>query len=123
MKTYKIIAKCDPYNSQFHYNGQSVVKYDGATPVAWVVADSLTLDEAKKVLEGYILEEQDVRFEDAESINALRDALVQDEISDEDLAEAFDWYSTPGYYLNNVLVFDPAKDMAYSCDTVTYFIE
>lgn len=36
---YMIIAKCDPYNSRFHYHGERVLKYDMTTPVVWVVND------------------------------------------------------------------------------------
>ena len=50
-KTYRIIAKCDPYNARKHYHGEKVLKRDGATPVAWLFNnhEHLTLKEANQV--------------------------------------------------------------------------
>ena len=49
-KNYRIIAKCDPYNAKKHYNGQTVVKYDGTTPISWVIMGELTEAQAKEEL-------------------------------------------------------------------------
>ncbi len=55
-KTYRIVAKCDPYNARRHHHGEEVVRYDGATPVEWVHDDrrSLTLKEANDHLFGML---------------------------------------------------------------------
>lgn len=54
-KTYRIIAKCDPYNARKHYHGEKVIRYDGATPVAWIHdnREGMTLKEANAVLLDY----------------------------------------------------------------------
>ena len=48
MEMYRIIARCDPYNARKHHHGEEVVERDGATPVAWVLEDGLSLDEANR---------------------------------------------------------------------------
>ena len=48
---YRIIEACNPYNARTHYRGEDVIEYDGATPVKWIVEDTLeTEDEAKAAL-------------------------------------------------------------------------
>lgn len=51
-KTYRIVAKCDPYNAKKHYHGEKVVRYDGATPVEWIHDnhEGMTLEAANAVL-------------------------------------------------------------------------
>jgi len=50
--TYRVVAKCDPYNARKHYHGEPVIERDGATPVAWLFNyhEHLTLKEANQVL-------------------------------------------------------------------------
>ena len=54
-KTYRIIAKCDPYNAMKHYHGEKVIRRDGATPVEWIQDnhEGMTLNEANAVLMHY----------------------------------------------------------------------
>ena len=54
-KTYRIVAKCDPYNAKKHYHGEKVIRMDGATPVEWIYDDreGMTLKEANDVILNY----------------------------------------------------------------------
>lgn len=51
-KTYRIVAKCDPYNAKKHYHGEKVIRRDGATPVEWIHDnhEGMTLEAANAVL-------------------------------------------------------------------------
>ena len=51
-KSYRIVAKCDPYNARMHYHGEPVLKRDGATPVVWLFNnhEHLSLKEANQVI-------------------------------------------------------------------------
>lgn len=53
-QTYRIVAKCDPYNAKKHHHGEKVIRYDGATPVAWVHdnRERMTINEANDLLMG-----------------------------------------------------------------------
>ena len=40
-KKYMVVGQCNPYHAKFHYSKLNrVLKYDGATPVKWVVDDN-----------------------------------------------------------------------------------
>ncbi len=57
-KTYRIVAKCVPYNAKMHHHGEKVIRRDGATPVEWLHDDreGLTLKEANALLLDYAKE-------------------------------------------------------------------
>lgn len=129
MKTYRIIAACDPYNARMHYNGQPVVKKDGATPTQWVMASGLTSEEAKDKLWEYAHDDMgrhsDLCWEDADSIDYIAGQLAEDaEISIEEAIKSFNWFKGEGIYYNesHEPMYLKGGD-AYSYDTMTYKIE
>ena len=66
MKKYIIIASCDPYNAKCHYHGERVIKYNGPTPVQWVLDDNLgrgfDLKDAQKTLLEMLCNDADYQF-------------------------------------------------------------
>ena len=105
MKKYRIIANCDPYNARIHHHNEQVLKYDGATPLEWVVDDSYgdgyTLEEAYDILDSYANQlNDDTFYEDDALIAEMRREL--EEYGEE---ADFSWYEGAGWYENNVLVY------------------
>lgn len=96
--TFMIVAKCDPYHSQFHYNGQRVLRHDGLTPVWWVFKDNLTYPECLAEFEEWAQEEG----------TYVSDETVTEDIKNmgwknytlEDWMEDNPWYQGEGYYHN-----------------------
>lgn len=123
MKKYRIIAKCDPYNARSHYHGEDVIKFDGATPTAWVIDDfygkGLSLEEARGILDGYAnqLNDNTFYYDDA-SIAQWKDEL---EKYDEEMPD-FSWYRGAGWYENNECVYYRGEDYLRD-DVMTYSIE
>ena len=39
MKRYMITVSCDPYHANTKYNDEEVIRYDGKTPIEWIVDD------------------------------------------------------------------------------------
>lgn len=106
MKKYRIIANCDPYNARFHYHNEQVLKYDGATPIEWVVddnyGDGYTLEEAHDILDGYADQlNDDTCYEDDASVADMRREIEAETGEEAD----FSWYEGAGWYENNVLVY------------------
>lgn len=56
--TYRIVAKCDPYNAYKHYHGEPVIRRDGSTPIQWIHDDRtrLSLKEANDLIFAYTRE-------------------------------------------------------------------
>lgn len=131
MKTkFYICNHCDPYHARFHHHGERVIKYDGATPIQWVVGDEYygSFDEAKSALMKLALilmdENDDLSWEDESDIEYMKQTMNEDgiEFSDAD----FEWYQGRGVYFNNggrkspLLLEDGA---AFSYDSETFTIE
>lgn len=119
---YRIVAACDPYNARFHHHNEQVLKYDGATPIEWVVDDSYgdgyTLEEAYDILDSYANQlNDDTCYEDDASIDEMRREL-------EEYGEEADlsWYKGAGWYENNVLVYRHGYEYLRD-DVVLYSIE
>lgn len=129
----KIIASCNPYNAKFHYNGQEVVKYDGPTPVQWVMGNYDSIEEAKEALWNMALEDSNchdgIGHEDAEGIECDIAAISEDQEMDEAREkELRDWYASwfkgEGIYYNDSREVLMLKgDTSYSYDVVSYGIE
>ena len=47
---HAIIKHVDPYHARCYHNGEEVVKFDGATPVEWIVSKHETKEEAQEAL-------------------------------------------------------------------------
>lgn len=134
MKTYRISASCNPYHARFNYNGQRVLKRDGATPVKWVMEDGLTEEEALQRLWEFACEDCESNYanwsrEDAESIEDMAKMLADDESNDltiEAARECFGWFKGEGIYTTGVdcpeLVMLKGE-RSYSYDTMTYEVE
>lgn len=122
---YKIIAKCDPYNASKHYHGQKVVKYDGTTPVAWVVAECEEFEPLKEMLRKWCLEEcggyeewdRDVVTERVHQycLEGLFEAA-------EDMLAEYIKFGDGIYAENGVQVMAKGAE-SYSYDVMTYVIE
>lgn len=129
MKTYRIIAICDPYNSRFHYNGQPVIKREGATPTHWVMESGLTSEEAHDKLWEYarmeINRHDSISWEDEEDIDYMVNQLSEDEeISIEEARKSFSWFKGEGiYYTESREPMYLKGEQSYSYDTMTYMIE
>lgn len=121
MKKFRITANCDPYNARFHYNGQEVISYSGATPVEWVMADNLTEEEAIDEFRSYAYEEfnrDNYSYEDDNSIEELKKVLEEEGCADAD----FSWYKGAGFYTENVAVWLEGE-RSYRSDAMLYRIE
>ena len=121
MKKFRITASCDPYNARFHYNGQEVISYSGATPVEWVMADNLTEEEAIDKFRSYAYEEfnrDNYSYKDDSSIEELKKVLEEEGCVDAD----FSWYKGAGFYTENVAVWLEGE-RSYRSDTMLYRIE
>ena len=123
MKQYRIIAKCDPYNAIRHYNGEEVVKYDGVTPVQWVMRDGLDEAEAKEALmelakTGDPYECGIWTWEDEKTVAETAKTI------EEEFGEKADmtWYKGPGLYqdVSPILL---EGETAFRDDSVAYAIE
>lgn len=129
----KIIASCNPYNAKFHYNGQEVVKYDGSTPVQWVMGNYDSIEEAKEALWGFAMEDcnshDDLSHEYEEDIEqGIIDLAEEEDMSDEEVKELRDWYASwfkgEGIYYNDSREVLMLKgDASYSYDVMSYGIE
>jgi hypothetical protein len=124
-KKYRIVCEC---NNRAYYGGGEVLKSVNGTPVKWVVWDNFgdgqTLDEAKKTLVKYGYRWFDVSsYYDAEAIENLIYVIAEDmEISQDEARKLVDWYSVPGFYIDNVLQFAEGET-SFTYDCLTYRIE
>jgi hypothetical protein len=121
MAKYMVVAKCDPYNARFHYNNETVLEYDMATPVKWVVdcgyGDGLSKHEALTLLSQYASEVDNWAYCD--------DDTIEYELEEYDLEfDSFEmeWYQGPGYYEDDYLRYR-IGDEYLRIDTVLYCIE
>lgn len=122
-KKYRIVGSCNPYHARFHYNGYNeVLRYDGTTPVEWVVNDNygygFTLDEAMDKLDSYANEMNILSWEDNETVaNLVYEARENDDI---DLDTS--WFIGDGWYADHILYYKRG-DMYLEDDVMTYCIE
>lgn len=58
MKRYMLTVSCDPYHANMKYHGEEIIRYDGKTPIEWIVDDfsgiGYTEEEALKALAGIV---------------------------------------------------------------------
>ena len=126
----RIIAHCDPYNSKFHYNGQKVLKWDGTTPIEWVVEEYASIEEAREALWKMCLKDAgrnpNWAIEDDDLIAAEKEELLEyeEDLTEEDMPGMFSWYEGEGVYYNNgngpVML---KGGEAYSNDPMTYRVD
>lgn len=124
MKKYIITGLCDPYNARFHFNAQNnkALKFDGATPVKWVVDDNYgngySLEEAQNILDGYANSmSDDVCYND--------DSWIQQLINDakaDDIELDTSWYKGEGWYCGECLIYQHG-DESLRDDSMLYWIE
>ncbi len=125
----RIIASCNPYNAKFHYNGQEVVKYDGHTPVQWVMGNYDSIEEAKEALWGFAMEDcnshDDLSHEYEEGIEEdIRYFTEEGEDEEETRKWYASWYKGEGIYSNDTHEAMMLKgDSSYSYDIMSYWIE
>lgn len=113
---YRIIESVNPYNARTHYNGQEVVKYDGSTPVKWIIMKDInTLPEAQRSL--MQLAKSSREYESG-SWNYEDDDTV------DNMCES--WYQGPGVYCRDggepypILL---EGEQSFSDDVENYYIE
>lgn len=117
--TFMIVAKCDPYHAKFHWHGEKVLKYDGATPVWWVHKDGLTKEEALEEFRGWALEEGFDWDEDSIAVFCGDEGITPEQFEKDN-----PWYVGPGFYDggNNELLY-AYGDEVYHDDDMTYVIK
>lgn len=131
---FTITATCDPYNAKHHYHNEEVIRYQGATPVEWVIDRYCTIEEARSALWSMALEQCEKNFESLshefdENIEADIQAVVEDQELDEvgvrELRHWYaSWYKGEGIYYNNPREPMMLKgDDSYSFDTMSYSIK
>ncbi len=123
---YAITCYCDPYNSRKRYNGQPVIRRDGATVTGWVVLSGLEEEEARNLLDGVALDAfgMDASWEDDESIRDYARTIADDEGRpyEDALAECLSWYDGEGLYLDRRKCYG-SGDNSLTDDTCLYRIE
>ena len=126
MSKFMIVAKCDPYHARWHYNKEPVLKYDGPTPVKWIMSEGYEDEgEAKDALMLFAKSCKDYergpwRYEDNESV-AYDKAFILEETGEED---DMSWYQGPGIY--NCESHEPVLlegGWYFEDDTMTYSVE
>lgn len=131
---FTITATCDPYNAKHHYHGEEVIRYQGATPIEWVIDKYSSIEEAQSALWSMALEECDNNLASLshifdENIEADIQAISEDEELDEagirELRNWFaSWYKGEGVYYNDSRDVMMLKgDECYSFDTMSYSIK
>lgn len=135
MKTYRITACCDPYNARHHYNNQKVVRYDGTTPIEWIMEDGFaSLDEAKAALmrlakTGLPYEGCDWFYYDDEAVRQYAEEIKAEDPDDfpEGVEPDMSWFHGAGIYAiggcgqpHPVLL---EGERSFTDDSVTYFVE
>lgn len=117
---WAIIAHCDPYNAKSHYHGERVVKFDGATPVSWVLKEFSTKTEAIERLEKFFKGDYEGEIDFYESESAARKDLEDMGIEQPDTT----FWKGAGYYHteSKELIFRKG-DESYSFDTLSYYID
>ena len=119
-KKFAIVAECDRLNSKCHYNGQKVLKYDGATPIQWIQKEFDSYEEAKTALYEQALGEYGAIEKDYDFV--LSEVRNSDDLNDiRDIID--DWeYWGEGVYVGSVFLISKGDD-SYKLDDITYTIE
>lgn len=130
-KKMMVTAYCNPYHARFHHYQQRVLKYDGTTPVKWVMDDDygcgISRDKALCILERYASEDGFEYF-DEQSLEAwVEDFKEAYEYENEEPYEGdvdTSWYEGRGYYDSESLtcMYLCGQDY-YRHDTMSYSIE
>jgi hypothetical protein len=118
---FAIVAKCNPYHSKFYYLGERVLKYDGATPVEWVLQEFDTEDEALSELYKMAKSERGIIERTYDGV--LEEIKDMDDIKDiRDYIDKFLEYGDGLYYSNFDFLMAEGGD-SFSYDVMTYSVE
>ena len=113
MKRYMITVPCDPYHANTKYNDEEVIRYDGKTPIEWIVDDfagiGYTEEEALKALAGIVDRKDCLSYYDKNVF----------ETEGEEIPE---WFNGDGYYEDEICVYN-VGDRTYRDDVLYYNIE
>ena len=129
MKKIRIIAICDPYHARSHYNGQEIIRMDGATPVCWVIQECSTIEEAREILWQFAREiainSANLSHKDNEDIEYVKSLLIEEEgLTETEVNEMLSWFRGEGiYYTSTNKAMMLKGDNSYSFDVMTYCIE
>jgi hypothetical protein len=119
---FAIVAKCNPYHAKFHYHGERVLKYDGATPVEWVLQEFDT--ESKALSELYKMAKSEEGIVERTYLDVLEEIKNMDDIIDiKNHIDNFLEYRDGLYYCNTFEFLMAYGGDSYSYDTMTYSVE
>lgn len=119
---FAIVAKCNPYHSKFYYHGGKVLKYDGATPIEWVLQEFDTEDEALSELYKMAKSERGVVKRTYDDV--LEEIKDMDNIIDiRNHIDKFLEYEDGLYYRNTFEFLMAEGGDSYSYDVMTYSVE
>jgi hypothetical protein len=119
---FAIVAKCNPYNAKFHYHGEKVLKYDGATPVEWVLQEFDTEDEALSEL--YKMAKSEEGIVERTYDDVLEEIKGMDDIIDiKNHIDKFLEYEDGLYYCNTFDILMVKDGDSYSYVAMTYSVE
>lgn len=119
---FAIVAKCNPYHAKFHYHGERVLKYDGATPVEWVLQEFDTEDEALSEL--YKMAKSEKGIVERTYDDVLEEIKDMDDIIDiRNHIDKFLEYEDGLYHCDNFEFLMADGGDSYSYDTMTYSVE
>lgn len=129
-KKYAIIQRVDPYNAKFHYHGQKVVERDGFTPVAWIVDEIESKDEALAKLRtiAETCSDSHCHFDD-DDVREIVDEAIAGVVFDDDeekadaIEKAAGWYKGPGVYEDRSVLVLADGGESFSHDVSFYSIE
>lgn len=130
-KKYMIVAKCDPYNARFNYNGQKVLRYNGITPVEWIFYDNNGCGYEKKdaifEIEKIVNDDCNIIFHDESDAKQMAEQLIED--FGEEMSEAekegalsISWFVGDGWYAGEIPAYLVGEE-AYSDDAMSYSIQ
>lgn len=113
MKKYLITISCDPYHANTKYHGEEVIRYDGKTPIEWIVDDfagiGYTEEEALKALEGIVDRKDCLSYYDKNVFETYGEEIPE-------------WFNGDGYYDDEICVYN-VGDRTYRDDVMYYSIE
>nr|DAQ41497.1 MAG TPA: hypothetical protein [Caudoviricetes sp.] len=111
MKRYMLTVSCDPYHANMKYHGEEIIRYDGKTPIEWIVdrCANLTIEEAHEKLEKIVERKDTLSYYDKHVF----------ETEGEEIPE---WFNGDGYYDDERCVYN-IGDKTYRDDVLYYSIE
>ena len=124
MERIVITAQCDPYNAKNHWYGQEVLKYDGATPVKWIIGEYDSESQARRQL--YTFAKNEPGFAEYDYDDALAYIRELERLEDIQFYANKFMENGEGIYVDGMYEFILPNDYSgnsYTYDTITYRVE